>query len=80
MSYVLSQTVDFSVLTKQAGDVTTLLIRNNQVVASLLTKGVKRTDAIIIDSLLKQAQPGDGIAIQIGDPKGFQISEMFTLE
>ncbi|MCR9252593.1 MAG: M56 family metallopeptidase [bacterium] len=80
LEYVLSPSVDYSVLEKQAGDVKANLVRKGVGITSVTSKGVKKKGTIKLDQLLKEAQPGDAIVIQFGDPDGLRFSGMFFIE
>lgn len=80
LKYILSEFVDFEVLSKQAGDVTTSLIREGETVMSITSKGVKREATIRLNELLEAAKSGDSIMVQFGDPKGLRFGSVFLIK
>ena len=80
LEYVISEFVDFSVLEKQAGNVTVSLMRGKGMVTQITNKKIMPKSSIELAGLLKDAQKGDAVMIQIGDPNGFQISSMFAIQ
>lgn len=80
LAYVLSEFVDFQMISRQGGDVKSTLLRNGEAVKSITSEGVKRKATISLNDLLEVAKKGDTVMVQFGDPNGLRFGSLFLLE
>lgn len=80
LDYVISEFVDFRVLSRQKGDVRITLMRNGTAMKSVINKKVRRKSVIQLGGLVDAAQKGDEILIQFGRPQGLRFGTRFSVK
>ena len=80
LAYVLSEFIDFDVVSRQAGPVTVTLVRKDKSVRAIDGATVKRRAKIDIKSLAGLAKSGDLIMVQLGKPDGLRFGTQFYIK
>ena len=80
LEYVLSEFVDFNVLSSQAGGVEVALLRNEKKVKLMTDTNLEPKASMDLSFLLKEARKGDEVMVSFGKRDGLSFGSKFSIE